>query len=173
MLDSVGITMIAAVGNNGVIGINGKLPWHIPEDLIRFKKDTMGQPIIMGRKTFESIGRVLPGRDTIVVTRDTEYRTAGVTKVTGLEDAMYIGRIYANSNGIDNINIVGGASLYSEGMRYATRMLITHITTPEDIEGDTYFPYIDMLEWRIKSGITMLSNPSLELKRLEYVRNPQ
>lgn len=171
MINRVGITMIAAVGNNGVIGINGKLPWHIPEDLIQFKKDTMGQPIIMGRKTFESIGRVLPGRDTIVVTSDTEYRTSGVTKVTDLEDAIYIGRIYADNNGIDNINIVGGASLYSEGMRYATRMLITHIITPEDVEGDTYFPYIDMLEWRIKSGLNMLDTASLGLKRVEYVRN--
>lgn len=173
MIDRIGITLIAAVGNNSVIGINGRLPWHIPEDLIQFKKDTMNQPIIMGRKTFESIGRVLPGRDTIVVTSDTEYRASGVTKVTDIEDAIYIGRIYADNNGMDNINIVGGASLYAEGMRFATRMLITHVTATGDIEGDTFFPYIDRLEWHIKSELPMLGNDAFEVKRVEYVRKPQ
>jgi dihydrofolate reductase len=168
-LSSIGVTLIAAMDCNNVIGKDGKLPWSIPEDLKQFKADTMNQPMIMGRKTFESIGRVLPGRDTIVITSDTEYRATGVTKVSDLQEAIYIARLYAYNNCVDNVNVVGGSRVFEESMQYATRLLLTQIVGILIEDGDSFFPRIPQKYWHLlNQEITDLD--AVSLIRSEYVR---
>jgi dihydrofolate reductase len=134
------VSLIAALAKNRVIGARGTLPWRLPEDLKRFKALTMGHPIIMGRKTFESIGRPLPGRQNIVVTRNAGFAAAGCTVVKSPEAAL------AACDGAEEAFIIGGAELYRAFLDTADRMLLTEIE--QAVAGDAYFPEFDSSQWR-------------------------
>ena len=138
------ISIIAAIATNGVIGRGGGLPWHLAGDLQRFKRLTMGHTIIMGRRTWESIGRPLPGRRTIVVTRRHDYcvDAEGVQIVESLDDALRA----AEAAGDDEAFVVGGAQLYQEAVPMADCLYLTEVAA--DVEGDTYFPVnFDTFDW--------------------------
>ena len=125
---------------NRVIGAAGRLPWRLPADLGRFKSITMGKPIVMGRKTHESIGRVLPGRENIILTRDPGYRREGCTVLHGLDE---LARHCATAG---EVVIIGGAELYRQALDQARRIYLTEIDA--EFEGDTFFPPFDRREWR-------------------------
>ncbi len=128
------IALIAAQAENRVIGLDNKMPWHLPEDLQYFKKITLGKPVIMGRKTFESIGRPLPGRTNIVVTRQSDWRAEGVVTASGLEQALSL----AERESPDELMVIGGAQIYAEALPLAQRIYLTQIH--KEIEGDAWFP---------------------------------
>lgn len=132
------ITLVVAMDAERGIGVDNGLPWRLPEDLAHFKRVTLGQPIIMGRKTFESIGRPLPGRRNIVVTRNPDWRHEGADVATSLEDALAL-------VGDEPASIIGGAQIFGESMGIADRMIVTHIERV--CRCDTYFPEIDPAQW--------------------------
>lgn len=134
------LALIAAVSENGVIGKDGGLPWHIPEDLKYFKANTTGHAIIMGRKTYDSIGRPLPKRRNIVVTRNAGLKIEGVEVVTSLEAALDL----AHSED-EEPRIIGGASLYQDAFPLATRLFLTQVQ--RSVDGDTFFPKFSEEEW--------------------------
>jgi dihydrofolate reductase len=134
------ITLIVAVADNGVIGRDNALPWHLPDDLKRFKRLTWGKPVVMGRKTFESIGKPLPGRHNIIVTRDANYRRAEVTVVHGIDEAV------AAANGAAEIMIIGGAELFRLFLPRATRVHLTRVHA--EVAGDVVWPTLDD-SWRV------------------------
>lgn len=128
------ISLIVAMSENRVIGKDNKLPWHIPEDLRRFKSVTSGHPVIMGRKTYDSIGRPLPGRLNIVITRDHTYRNDAVSVVYSLDDAIKL----ASQSDEQEIFIIGGGQIFEQAITLAHKLYLTVVHT--EIEGDTYFP---------------------------------
>jgi len=134
------VSLIVAMARNGVIGKDNRLPWHLPEDLKRFKRLTMGHHIIMGRKTYESIGKLLPGRTTVIVSRSQDYLVPGAIIAHSLEEA--IDRCANN----DEIFVIGGAEIYRAALPLADRLLITQID--REIAGDTVFPPVDWSRWR-------------------------
>lgn len=134
------MSIIVAMAGNRVIGKDNGLPWRLPGDLKRFKSLTMGHHIIMGRKTFESIGRPLPGRINVVVTRNAAFRPAGVTLAGSVAAAIDL------SAGDSEIFVIGGAELYRESLGLANRIYLTEIHA--NVEGDTFFPQLDPGEWR-------------------------
>jgi len=134
------ISLIVAMAENRVIGRDNQLPWRIPADLKHFKALTMGKPIIMGRKTYESIGRPLPGRGNIVITGDTSYRAEGCQVVHTLEEAL------RSAGGAEEAMIIGGATLYRQTLKDADRLYLTLVKAQP--EGDTWFPKIEPQEWR-------------------------
>jgi dihydrofolate reductase len=134
------ITLIVAVADSGVIGRDNALPWHLPEDLKRFKRLTMGKPIVMGRKTFESIGKPLPGRHNIVLTRDPGYRREGITVVHDVEAALRA------AGDAPEIMIIGGAELFRVFRGRATRVHLTRVHA--NVAGDVLWPELDTREWR-------------------------
>ncbi|MEA3012031.1 MAG: dihydrofolate reductase [Sphingomonadales bacterium] len=133
------LVLVVAAARNGIIGKGGRLPWHIPEDLKHFRRITMGKPILMGRKTFESIGHPLPGRRNLVLTRNKEWAAAGVETVSSLDEAI------ALTNGVDQLMIIGGEQLYRASLPHADRIELTEVDY--DFDGDTYFPIIPHKEW--------------------------
>lgn len=135
------LTLIVARARNGVIGRDNTLPWRLPEDLAHFKRTTMGAPVIMGRKTWESIGRPLPGRRNIVVSRNAGLRLEGAEVAGSLEDALRL------CVGVEQVFLIGGAQLYAEALPSADRLIVTEIDA--DIEGDAYFPQIDPQRWSV------------------------
>ncbi len=139
------ISIIVAMGENRVIGVDNDLPWHLPEDLKYFKKTTLGKPIIMGRKTYESIGRALPGRQNIVVTRNAEWSAAGVDAVPSLEAAIAV----VKPNDSNEVMITGGAQIYAAAMDITDRLYVTEVGLSP--EGHAYFPAIDTQVWRAVS----------------------
>lgn len=141
----IDLVLVAAVARNGVIGRDGALPWHLPDDLRRFKRLTVGKPVIMGRKTFESIGKPLPGRHNIVLTRDRDWRVEGVTVVPNLAEAVAAGGLDPRARA-EGLFIIGGASLYAEALPSATRLELTEVDAEPD--GDTHFPALDRDRWR-------------------------
>ena len=134
------LSMIVAHANNRVIGKNNDMPWHLPADLAYFKKSTLGKPIIMGRKTFQSIGRPLPGRKNIVISRDESYQVEGVDVVNSVEAAL---ALVVDS---EEVMVIGGGAIYQHCLAAAQRLYITHIDA--DIDGDTYFPDYDLSVWK-------------------------
>ena len=132
------VTMIVAMGRNGVIGDGERMPWHLPEDLAYFKARTMGHTMIMGRRTFDSIGRALPGRRSIVITRQPDWSHAGVETAHSLPDALFLA-------GPDEVFVVGGGEVYREAMPYAARLLVTEVD--QSPEGSVTFPPIDPSAW--------------------------
>ena len=135
------ITLIVAVADNGVIGRDNTLPWHLPEDLKRFKRLTLGKPIVMGRKTFESIGKPLPGRHNIVVTRDANYRREGATVVHDADAALQA------AGPAPEIMVIGGAELFRALLPRARRLHLTRVHG--NIEGDVKWPALDDREWTV------------------------
>jgi dihydrofolate reductase len=134
------ITLIVAAADNGTIGRDNALPWHLPDDLRRFKQLTLGKPIVMGRKTFESIGKPLPGRQNIVVTRDANYRRDGVTVVNGVDAAVRA------AGGAPEIMVIGGAELFRLFLPRAGRVHLTRVHG--DVPGDIKWPDLDSKLWR-------------------------
>jgi dihydrofolate reductase len=135
------IALIAAQAENRVIGLDNQMPWHLPEDLQYFKKVTLGKPVIMGRKTFESIGRPLPGRTNIVVTRQAQWQAAGVVTAQTLEAAFEL----AAAEKPDELMVIGGAQIYAETLPLAQRIYLTQIN--KTFEGDAWFPELGA-EWK-------------------------
>lgn len=136
------IAFVVALSDNGVIGKDGDLPWHIPEDLKHFKRVTMGKPIIMGRKTFASIGKPLPGRTNIVLTTKKDFAADGVKVVHSFGEAVET----AQREAPEEIMVIGGAQVYQEALHEADRLYLTYVH--QEVEGDTYFPSFDRGEWR-------------------------
>lgn len=134
------VSLVVAISRNRVIGAQGALPWHLPEDLKYFKRLTMGHPIIMGRKTFESIGRLLPGRSNVVVTRKPDYRAPGAVVVASLEEAL------AACRDTDEVFVIGGAEIFRQLLNRAERIYATELLA--DFEGDVVFPEYDPSRWR-------------------------
>lgn len=139
------ITFIVAVAENGVIGRNVDLPWHLRTDLKRFKTLTWGKPMIMGRKTWISIGKALPGRETIVVTRDPDFTAEGAHVVHSVEAAMERAQAFAVSLNADEITVVGGGDIFRQLMPIADRIHLTLVHA--EPEGDAFFPLPDDTEW--------------------------
>jgi len=135
------ISLIVAVADNGVIGRDNALPWHLPEDLKRFKRITLGKPVVMGRKTFESIGKPLPGRQNIVVSRDASYQRDGVTVVQSVDAAI------AAAEGAAEIMVIGGADLFRLFLPRAGRVHLTRVMA--DVKGDVFWPELDPRAWRL------------------------
>lgn len=139
-------SLIVAVADNGVIGSNNQLPWRISADLKYFKQVTLGKPIIMGRLTFESIGKPLPGRTNIVMTRDTRWQADGVERASDLTEALAIANKIADASALEEVMIIGGASIYREALPQADRLYLTRVHT--QVDGDAFFPELDLSEWR-------------------------
>lgn len=135
------LALVVAAARNGVIGKDGKLPWRIPEDLKHFKRVTLGHAVIMGRKTWDSIGRPLVDRRNIVVTRNRSLQIPGAEVAGSIEDALSLAREHD-----DEPRVIGGAELYRLALPLATRIFLTEVD--RDVEGDAYLPPIDRAEWR-------------------------
>lgn len=133
------LTLIVARARNGVIGRDNQLPWRLPEDLAHFKRTTMGRPIVMGRKTWESIGRPLPGRRSLVVSRDPHYGAPGAEVVSSLDEAL------ARTAAEPEVFVIGGAQLYAAAASRAQRLVLTQIDA--DFEGDAHFAAPDPAHW--------------------------
>jgi len=140
------LSLICAMDENMVIGNNNRLPWHLPEDLKYFKRTTMGKCIIMGRKTFESIGRPLPGRTNIIVTRSRDYEVDNARVVDSLADAIELAENVSFIDGTDEAFIIGGAELYKHALPYVDRMHLTMVHA--EVDGDTFFPDFAVEEWQ-------------------------
>lgn len=140
------LSLICAMDENMVIGKNNSLPWHLPEDLKYFKRTTMGKCIIMGRKTYESIGRPLPGRTNIIVTRSRDYEVENARVVDCLTDAIELAETVSYIDGAEEAFIIGGAELYRHALPFVDRMHLTMVHA--EVEGDTYFPDFDVAEWQ-------------------------
>jgi len=135
------LTLIVAMDENGVIGVDGGMPWHIPDDLRWFKAQTLDKPILMGRNTFESIGRPLPRRRNMVLTRDPTFAAAGCDTVNSLDAAIEAGR----ASGAAELMVIGGAQVYALALSRASRLLVTRIE--QSYAGDTHFPIVDWGDW--------------------------
>lgn len=146
MTDKVRIAFVVAVADNGVIGHGGRLPWRMPSDLKRFRKTTLGKPVIMGRKTYQSIGRPLDGRDNIVITRQRSYAPAGVKVVGDLDEAIALGRSLAAERGTDEVVIIGGAEVFRAALPLTERIYLTLVHGRP--EGDVLLDAFDPQIWR-------------------------
>ena len=140
------IVLVAAVARNGAIGTKGGLPWRLPSDLKHLRETTWGRPMIMGRKTFDSIGKPLPGRESIVVTRDTRFAHPGVHVARTIDDAIVIGAERAQAMGVDEIMVIGGGEIYRATIDRADRIVLSEVDLAP--QGDAFFPPIDMERWR-------------------------
>ena len=140
------LVVIAAVARNGVIGARGRLLWRLPEDLARFKRLTLGQPLLMGRKTFAAIGRALPGRASIVVTRDPAFRAPGVETALSIEAGLAAAQAQALAMGATQIALIGGGSLFSALLAQADALRLTEVDAAP--HGDAFFPALDPRQWR-------------------------
>ena len=154
------LTVVVAMGSNRVIGAGGTLPWHLPEDLAHFKRVTLGHPMIMGRTTFESIGRPLPGRTTIVVTRQQDWSAEGVEVAHSLDDAIAL----ASAMDAESM-LVGGAQVYAEALErdLVDTMIVTRVRQAP--EGDAWFPQIDWEAW-----VEVAQEPHTEFDVVTYQR---
>jgi len=139
------LILIAARGANGCIGRDGRLPWRVKADLKRFKEMTRHKPVLMGRKTWESIGKPLPGRDNLVLTRDPHFRAPGGFTYPSLEALLAAGRAMALAKGVDEVCVIGGAALYEATMPIADRLALTEIDLSP--QGDAFFPDFDQTLW--------------------------
>lgn len=135
------LSIIVARARNGVIGRDNALPWHLPEDLRHFRATTLGHPVVMGRHTFESIGRPLPGRRNIVLSRDPGWSASGCERAGSLDEAM------ALCAGQPEVFVIGGAQVYRDALEHADRLIVTEVDV--DVEGDARFPAPDPLQWRV------------------------
>ena len=140
------VILVAAIAENGVIGRNNALPWRLKSDMAHFRALTMGKPVVMGRKTFLSIGKPLRGRTTIIVSRDATFAAPGIVVAPSLAGALATARGDALRRNVDAIVIAGGADIYAQAMPYATRLALTHVRMR--VDGDAHFPEIDPKLWR-------------------------
>ena len=167
------IVMVAAVGENNAIGIEGELPWHISSDLKHFRALTINRPVIMGRKTFDSIGKPLDQRTNIVVSRGLQRVGSGVVLATSIDAAVGYARSDAEKRGVDEIMVIGGGDIFSALMPFASTLEITHVHASPD--GDSFFPEIDPQQWEQRSRREMPAGPkdSARFALATYVRRPQ
>ena len=149
------LSIIVATAENGVIGCDGQLPWHISADLRRFRKLTTGHSIIMGRKTYTSIGRPLPERRSIVLSRNRDFMASGVEVVTDLEEA------FKRTEQEPEVFVIGGGHLYREALPFSKRIYLTEIAAI--VEGDVYFPAIDWSQWRLEEELPQEVDPKSAL----------
>ena len=145
------ISLIVAMAKNGAIGLDNGLPWRLPGDMRYFKATTMGKPVIMGRKTWQSIGRPLPGRTNIVITRQRDWLPEGdvsqaVRVVRSLDEALSLGRDIARADGAGEVMVMGGAEIYRQALPGADRIYLTEVAA--DVAGDAFFPALDNSQWR-------------------------
>jgi dihydrofolate reductase len=140
------IIIIAAVAENGVIGRGNALPWRLKSDMTHFRKLTMGKPVVLGRKTFQSIGRPLAGRTTIVISRNEYFSAPGIVVAANFEAALAAARGDALRRNADAIIVAGGADIYAQALPLAAQLVITHVH--QRVDGDTHFPAIDAKLWR-------------------------
>jgi dihydrofolate reductase len=157
------IFLIAAIARNGVIGANGGMPWRLPEDLKHFKKLTLGHPVIMGRRTWESLGKPLPGRENIVVSRRAGFEAPGASVAATLEAAI------ALCTGESVAFVIGGAEIYAAALPLADGLVLTEIDA--DYEGDTRFPEWDRKAWRVSQKETHTSGEGVRFDFVLYERN--
>ena len=150
------VAFVVAAGENGVIGRGGKLPWRMPSDLKLFRKLTLGKPVIMGRKTFQSIGKALPGRDNLVVTRDAAFKADGVEVFASVDAAIARAQTLATARGADEIAVIGGADIFEAMLSRADRIYLTRVHASP--EGDTFFAP-DMVNWHDVSRIPLQRSP--------------
>jgi dihydrofolate reductase len=153
------LSMIAALAENRVIGIDNSMPWHLPGDFKYFKATTLGKPIIMGRKTWDSLGRPLPGRLNLVVTRQQNLQLEGAEVFTSLEAAMERAEEWAAEQGVSEVMLIGGAQLYGQALEHADRLYLTRVALSP--EGDAWFPAFDEGQWTLVSNT---ENPALDDK---------
>jgi dihydrofolate reductase len=168
------LTIVVARARNGVIGRDNALPWHLPEDLRHFKATTIGHPIIMGRHTFESIGRALPGRRTIVVTRNPDWSHCGCERAASLPEAIALAAAQSNDPSIscNEAFVVGGARLYRDALALADAAIVTEIEL--DPEGDARFDALGPPDWRLAGSERHRSQQGIDYRidRWERVRRP-
>ncbi len=138
--------MIAAMADNRVIGLDNTMPWHLPADLKHFKAMTLGKPIIMGRKTWDSLGRPLPGRLNLVVSRQQDLQLDGAETFTTLDAALVRAEQWAREQGVEELMLIGGAQLYAQALGQAQRLYLTRIDAAP--EGDAFFPAFEEAEWQ-------------------------
>jgi dihydrofolate reductase len=156
------LSMIVAVANNGVIGVNNTLPWHLPEDLKRFRALTMGHHIIMGRKTYESLGRLLPGRTTVIVTRNPSFLVEGALVAASVQQAM------ALCGDDTEPFLIGGEQLYKVGLAFTHKLYMTKVDVT--VDGDAFFPTLDLSEWTLLEQQDKQSENGLKYSDLVYLR---
>ncbi|WP_064694651.1 dihydrofolate reductase [Rhizobium aegyptiacum] len=146
-------TVIVAVSRNGIIGRDGDMPWRLSSDLKRFKALTLGKPVVMGRKTYDSIGKPLPGRPNIVISRQAKIDHADVSMAHSLADALTLADRLARETGAGEICIIGGGQVYAQAIGLADRMCVTHVEA--DLEGNAAFPAIDPAIWQAGEALTV------------------
>jgi dihydrofolate reductase len=156
------LSLIVAFAKNNVIGINNTLPWHLPEDLKRFRALTTGHHIIMGRKTFESLGRLLPGRTTVIVTRNKDYKLEGALIAHSLATAVELCKTD------EEVFVIGGAELYQDGLKLADKLYITEVDVT--VRGDAFFPFLDLSVWQETSREAHASPQGLLFTYITYTR---
>ena len=159
------IVLIAAMGENRIIGVGGELPWHLPRDLARFKQLTMGRPLIMGRRTFDSIGRPLPGRPNIVVTRNRQFAPPGVDVTTSPGEALLKAMRYE----ADEMFVIGGDEIYRQFLPLAQRIELSIVH--DSPEGDTTFPELPSDEWIVAEESVASGEPSVTYQTLVRANN--
>ena len=168
------LTIIVARARNGVIGAGGTIPWRLPEDFRHFRETTNGHPLVMGRRTFESIGRPLPGRRIIVITRDRQWRHPGCEVASSLPDAIAMARragLHAHDGtpcDPGEIFIAGGAAVYREAIALADRLLVTDIDL--EPEGDAFFDAPAAETWRVEASRELMSSTGIRFRIVDYRR---
>ncbi len=142
------ISLVVAASNNNAIGLDGKMPWHLPNDLKHFKNVTWGLPVVMGRKTFDSLGKPLPGRKNIVITRNTAWKNDNAIGVKTIEDALFL----AKQMDVKELMVIGGGEIYKLLFEKAKRIYLTRVNA--EFEADTFFPAVDEKQWQMISNDT-------------------
>ncbi len=159
------IALIAALSKNRVIGSENRLPWHLPQDLKNFRAVTLGKPVVMGRKTYESIGRLLPGRENRIITRNPDFKVEGARLFSSLTEAIQDfveapeGAREANPLPRKELMVIGGGQIYEQAMPFADRLYLTEIDA--EIEGDAYFPQVDLVQFEQISSQEFEGDPAV------------
>jgi dihydrofolate reductase len=151
------LSLIVAKSLNGVIGKDGSLPWHLSSDLQYFKRTTMSKPVLMGRVTYEDIGRPLPGRPNLVLTRDRSFSAKGIEVFHEIHDMIGRGFELAGETGSDEIMVIGGAQIYAASLKFASRLYVTEVDAL--VEGDAHFPAIQAIDWELTSETPFPQGP--------------
>ena len=165
------VCIVAALASNGVIGRGNALPWHLPGDLRHFRELTLGKPVVMGRRTFASIGRALPGRTNIVVSRNPDFGAGEVQVAPDLEDALVLAGAVADRDGAGEVMVIGGAEIYAAALPRADRLYLTRVHAA--MEGDVVFPPVNWAAWRETSREDRAAGPddTCDYSFLVYERN--
>ncbi len=150
MKKTLPLSLIAALGENRVIGVDNSMPWHLPADFKYFKATTLGKPIIMGRKTWDSLGRPLPGRLNLVVSRQTDLQLEGAEVFASLDAAVERAQAWAKEQGVSEVMLIGGAQLYTQALADADRLYLTRVGLSP--QGDAWFPEFDQAQWTLVSN---------------------